>query len=497
MLTLMRTRVPAARDYNEALIALETRTSLKVFAEMGKLPSKLKRYEDELDMVEITVNRQRTLATMSKDMSRFAKLIRRLGFEILYDETGTGFLTSDNPVAYYDPGDPGIRRPYIENDKVELYFPLSPRHMLHGSTKLLRAGQVPHFKPIIDPRIARKLNRITARFAYRFAFAADRAHDALVLQHAEASPVLEARVVRKPREVQYHIGHNSARGRCFPNFVPRIAKTISTTRISMDSSARCDAAAPPGLYSSGKCLDDGGQRRHSARAKSGQEGSAEMKLVKTIIPVGEDLVSGLLLRPADARALYLFAHGAGAGMTHKSMSANAEGLAERGIATLRYQFLYMEKSAKRPDPPRLTHAVVRAAAAQASLLAPDLPLFAGGRSYGGRMTSQTQAETPLAGVRGLALLGFPLHPAGKPGVERAEHLARVAVPMLFVTGARDALAQVDLLKSVIGALGGRATLRMIDHADHSFRVGAKSGRTSADAEAAALDALADWVRARV
>lgn len=222
-----------------------------------------------------------------------------------------------------------------------------------------------------------------------------------------------------------------------------------------------------------------------------------MELLKTIIPVGEERISGLLLRPVEAKALYLFAHGAGAGMTHKDMSANAEGLAERSIATLRYQFLYMEKGTKRPDPPRLAHAVVRAAAAQAALLAPDLPLFAGGRSFGGRMTSQTQAEEPLPGVRGLAFLGFPLHPAGKPGVERAEHLARVAVPMLFVSGASDALAQVDLLKFVIGRLGGRATLRMVSHADHSFRVRARSGRTSADAEAEALDALADWIHSRV
>ncbi|WP_414900156.1 alpha/beta family hydrolase [Sphingomonas flavalba] len=222
-----------------------------------------------------------------------------------------------------------------------------------------------------------------------------------------------------------------------------------------------------------------------------------MEPLKILISVGDECVSGLLLRPAEAKALYLFGHGAGAGMTHKSMVANAEGLAARGIATLRYQFLYMEKGAKRPDPPRLAHAVVRAAAAQAALLAPDLPLFAGGRSFGGRMTSQTQAEAPLSGVRGLAFLGFPLHPAGKPGVERAQHLARVQVPMLFVSGARDALAELDLLRSVIAALGERATLRVIDHADHGFRVPAKSGRTSADAEAEALDALVDWIGARV
>ena len=163
------------------------------------------------------------------------------------------------------------------------------------------------------------------------------------------------------------------------------------------------------------------------------------------IAVGAESVSGLLLRPPNAKALYLFAHGAGAGMTHKAMESNAQGLAARGIATLRYHFLYMEKGSKRPDPPRLAHAVVRAAAAEAARQAPDLPLFAGGRSFGGRMTSQAQAEEPLPGVRGLIFLGFPLHPAGKPGTERAEHLTRVKIPMLFVSGERDALAEIGLL----------------------------------------------------
>jgi predicted alpha/beta-hydrolase family hydrolase len=211
------------------------------------------------------------------------------------------------------------------------------------------------------------------------------------------------------------------------------------------------------------------------------------------ISVGDEQVSGLLLRPTNASALYLFAHGAGAGMAHKTMESNAQGLAERGIATLRYQFLYMEKDSKRPDAPKLAHAVVRAAAAEAVRLAPDLPLFAGGRSYGGRMTSQAQADEPLAGVKGLSFLGFPLHPAGKPGIERAEHLARVAVPMLFVSGDRDALAEADLLRPVVADLGEQATLHVINHADHSFKVAAKSGRTSADAEAEALDALTNWI----
>ena len=210
------------------------------------------------------------------------------------------------------------------------------------------------------------------------------------------------------------------------------------------------------------------------------------------IPVGEDEVSGLLLRPPKARALYLFAHGAGTNMTHPSMASNAEGLAERGIATLRYNFLYTEKGGKRPAPPRLAHAAVRAAAARAAELAGDLPLFAGGRSFGGRMTSQTQAEEPLPNVRGLAFLGFPLHPAGKPGIDRADHLANVRPPMLFISGTRDALAELDLLQPVIARLGGRASLHLVDQADHSFKVAAKSGRTNAEAEAKALDALANW-----
>ena len=211
------------------------------------------------------------------------------------------------------------------------------------------------------------------------------------------------------------------------------------------------------------------------------------------VPVGDDQVAGLLLHPPKAKALYLFAHGAGAGMTHKAMESNAQGLAARGIASLRYQFLYMEKGSKRPDPPRLAHAVVRAAAAEAARMAPDLPLFAGGRSFGGRMTSQAQSDAPLPGVRGLAFLGFPLHPAGKPGTERAGHLARVAVPMLFVSGSRDALAELDLLGPAVASLGGRATLHLVEYADHSFRVAAKSGRTAAEAEAEALDAMANWM----
>lgn len=213
------------------------------------------------------------------------------------------------------------------------------------------------------------------------------------------------------------------------------------------------------------------------------------------LAVGEESVSALLIRPANARALYSFAHGAGAGMMHKSMASNAEGLAERGIATLRYQFPYMEKGSKRVDPPKVAHAAVRAAAAEAAKIAPDLPLFAGGRSFGGRMTSQAQADEPLPGVRGLVFIGFPLHPAGKPGIERAEHLQRVQIPMLFVSGERDSLAELDLLKPVVAGLGSRATLHLVRDADHSLKVPAKSGRTSAEAEAEALEAMAEWMTA--
>jgi uncharacterized protein len=218
-----------------------------------------------------------------------------------------------------------------------------------------------------------------------------------------------------------------------------------------------------------------------------------MESEKIVIPVGAEGVSGLLLRPAGAKALYLFAHGAGTNMAHKNMASNAEGLAKRGIATLRYNFLYTEKGSRRPDAPRLAHAAIRAAAAVGKELAGDLPLYAGGRSFGGRMTSQAQAAEPLPGIQGLAFLGFPLHPAGKPGTERAAHLADVGVPMLFVSGGRDALAELQLLKPVVAGLGDQASLHVVEHADHSFKVAARSGRTSADAEGEALDALAEWM----
>ncbi|MHC1945395.1 dienelactone hydrolase family protein [Bradyrhizobium sp. UFLA06-06] len=212
------------------------------------------------------------------------------------------------------------------------------------------------------------------------------------------------------------------------------------------------------------------------------------------ITVSDDsTVSALLLRPAQARSAYVFAHGAGAGMTHPSMAVIAEGLAERGIATLRYQFPYMEKGSKRPDPPAVAQATVRAAVAEAVRHCGELPLFAGGKSFGGRMTSQAQARAPLAGVRGLVFLGFPLHPAGKPSSERAKHLAEVKVPMLFLQGTRDALAELDLLEPVVKGLGARATLHLVQEADHSFHVLKRSGRNDREVMTEVLDAFAGWV----
>jgi len=208
-------------------------------------------------------------------------------------------------------------------------------------------------------------------------------------------------------------------------------------------------------------------------------------------------VSGLLQAPRGARALYVLAHGAGAAMTHPFMTSVARELGERGIATLRYQFPYMEAGGKRPDPPKVAHAAVRAAVAAARTHLPKLPLFAGGKSFGGRMTSQAQAAAPLEGLRGLIFLGFPLHPAGKPSQERAEHLARVDVPMLFLQGTRDALAELDQLEPVCKSLGKRATLTLFADADHSFHVPAKTGRKDPQVRAEVLDALAAWIDALV
>jgi len=204
-------------------------------------------------------------------------------------------------------------------------------------------------------------------------------------------------------------------------------------------------------------------------------------------------VSGLLDLPANARACFVFAHGAGAGMLHASMASVAGDLSQQGIATLRYQFPYMERGSKRPDPPALCHATVRAAVAEAARAAPSLLLVAGGRSFGGRMTSQAQALAPLPGVAGLAFLAFPLHPAGRPSQERAEHLSDVEIPMLFLQGTRDELADLALIETMTADLGERATVRIFDQADHSFHVPARSGRTDREVLVELAVAIREWI----
>ena len=204
-------------------------------------------------------------------------------------------------------------------------------------------------------------------------------------------------------------------------------------------------------------------------------------------------VSGLWQSPSRPVACLALAHGAGAGMTHRSMIAIADGFEALNVATLRYQFPYMEKGGRRPASPAVAHAAVRAAAAEAARRGGDLPLFAGGRSFGGRMTSQAQAIQPLPHIQGLVFFAFPLHPAGKPSVSRAEHLARIAIPMLFLQGSNDALAELTLLRETIAGLGGQATLELIADADHAFHVPARTGREDADVLRAALLAAAHWM----
>ena len=203
-------------------------------------------------------------------------------------------------------------------------------------------------------------------------------------------------------------------------------------------------------------------------------------------------VAALLLRPAGARCLYVFAHGAGAGMQHRFMEAASARLAGHGIATLRYQFPYMEAGSRRPDSRATLLAAVRAAVRAAAAAAPDLPLLAGGKSMGGRMTSQAAAEAPLSGVRGLVFFGFPLHPAGRPSTERADHLGNVRLPMLFLQGDRDKLAEIDLLRPVCAGLGERATLHVVPEADHSFHVPKRSGRSDDEVLAELARIVAEW-----
>lgn len=213
----------------------------------------------------------------------------------------------------------------------------------------------------------------------------------------------------------------------------------------------------------------------------------------TIEVDGQGSVTGLWLQPTQTRACLVLAHGAGAGMTHKSMTAIADGLAVRGIATLRYQFPYMERGSRRPDSPAVAHAAVRSACTEAARRAGRLPLFAGGKSYGGRMTSQAQAVASLSKVRGLVFFAFPLHPAGKPSAARADHLSKVDVPMLFLQGTNDELAQLDLLQPVIAACGPKANLILAQDANHAFHVPARSGRKDEDVLAALLDGAAEWM----
>ena len=219
----------------------------------------------------------------------------------------------------------------------------------------------------------------------------------------------------------------------------------------------------------------------------------------TFMPASVDIhvseairVSALLAKPSRSRMCLVLAHGAGAGMDHTSMSVIAEGLYQRDVATLRYQFPYMESGGKRTDPPALCHSTVRAAVRRAADLMPELPLFAGGRSFGGRMTSQAQALSPLATIRGLVFFGFPLHPAKKPADSRASHLAKVNIPMLFLQGTRDDLADLGLLRPIIEKLQPLASLELLDHADHSFAVLVRSGRTAAEVRDQMLDAFVAW-----
>jgi hypothetical protein len=210
---------------------------------------------------------------------------------------------------------------------------------------------------------------------------------------------------------------------------------------------------------------------------------------------GSTRVSGLLNAAPDSKACFVVAHGAGAGMRHVFMANLAGDLAARGIATLRYQFPYMEKNGRRPDPPALCHATVRAAVDAARALLPALPLFAGGKSFGGRMTSQAQAEDPLPQVRGLAFLGFPLHPPKQPSDSRAAHLLKVQVPLLFLQGARDLYAEPELLNPLITVLADRATLVLLPDADHSFHVPARSRYSAGQINDDMINALSGWMGA--
>jgi uncharacterized protein len=206
----------------------------------------------------------------------------------------------------------------------------------------------------------------------------------------------------------------------------------------------------------------------------------------------EAAVSAVITLPRAASCCLVFAHGAGAGMNHPFITDVCDGLAARGTATLRYQFPYMEKGSRRPDPPKVCHETVQSAVAAAHEHLPTLPLFAGGKSFGGRMTSQAQALAPLPHVRGLCFFGFPLHTAKQPSTTRADHLSSITIPMLFLQGTRDSLAELPLIQEVVERLPASVTLKVIDHADHSFHVLVRSGSTDAQVMALILDELARW-----
>lgn len=220
--------------------------------------------------------------------------------------------------------------------------------------------------------------------------------------------------------------------------------------------------------------------------------SAEVERLRFVASDTGGEVSALLLRPPEARALLVLAHGAGAGMEHPVMEATARQLGSQRIATFRYQFPSMEKGKRRPDSKPTAVATVRSAVAEAGRIAPDLPLLAGGKSFGGRMTSLAAAEAALPGVRGLVFVGFPLHPAGRPGTQRADHLRLVGIPMLFLQGTRDKLADLELLRPLCEDLPG-ATLHVIADADHSFHVLKRSGRNDAEVLDELARATASWL----
>jgi len=214
----------------------------------------------------------------------------------------------------------------------------------------------------------------------------------------------------------------------------------------------------------------------------------------TSIRVGSDRVSGLLIAPPDSWVLYVLAHGAGAGMRHSFLERIAQELARRGVATLRYQFPYMDVGKSRTDSPAVAAATTRAAVIEAARVRPGLPLLAGGKSFGGRMTSTAAADSALPGVVGLVFLGFPLHPPGKPSISRADHLDRVEVPLLFLQGTRDEFAELDLVREVTGRLGSRATLELIEGANHSFDAPKKTGQTKDSILSHLAELTSAWAR---